>query len=167
MIFLLVGVLLLVMLLLLSRYRFEVRAETLIEASPQKVWDTLVQMGQYENWNDQLHFLGGKVAPGEKITLRLSVEGAKPYTFSPTINHWVKYKKWGWIARTGMPGIFDGEHMFELEEKEGKTLLVNKEQYRGILAPIIQQQPMMKNAPKGFEQMNQQLKTHIEKQNTE
>lgn len=149
-------------LLLLSRYRFEVRADILIDAPPRMVWEVLTNMKDYPNWNDQLEFLGGQPSKGERVRLRLSVEGADPYQFTAVINHWEPAKTFGWIARTGMPGIFDGEHLFELQDKNGKTQLVNREIYQGILAPIIQRQPMMKNAPAGFEKMNQQLKEHTE-----
>ena len=149
-------------LLLLSRYHFEVRADILIDAPPRLVWQVLTDMKGYAIWNDQLAFLGGQPSKGERVRLRLSVGGADPYEFTPLINHWVPGKTIGWIARTGMPGIFDGEHLFELQEQDGQTLLVNREVYRGILAPIIQRQPMMKNAPAGFEKMNQQLKEHTE-----
>lgn len=155
----------LMVLALLSQYQFEVRADTIIDAPPEKVWNALVQMDCYKDWNEQLQFLGGSIALGEKVNLKLSVDGAKPYEFSPTIIHWEESKKFGWIARTGLPGIFDGEHLFELEGKEEKTFLVNRERYRGILAPIIQIQPMMKNAPKGFEKMNTQLKNYVESLN--
>ncbi|MCI4651708.1 SRPBCC domain-containing protein [Phaeodactylibacter sp.] len=155
----------LILLLGLSLYNFEVRAEILIDETPDKVWKTLIQMERYGDWNDQLQFMGGTPAKGEIIKLKLSVEGATPYEFSPTINHWEEGKKFGWIARTGFPGVFDGEHLFELEERQGQTFLINRERYSGFLAPFIQHQPMMKNAPQGFEKMNQQLKKFIDTSN--
>jgi hypothetical protein len=70
----------------------------------------------------------------------------------------------GWIARTGgIPRIFDGEHFFEMKALDnGKTLLANREEYRGILSLLMRQLPMMKLAPQGFERMNRELKAFVE-----
>jgi hypothetical protein len=46
----------------------------------------------------------------------------------------------------------------------GKTLLTNREEYRGLLSQIFRQLPMMKNAPEGFKKMNLELKKYIEEQ---
>jgi hypothetical protein len=43
-----------------------------------------------------------------------------------------------------------------------KVLLVNREEYRGIISLIMKQLPMMKLAPKGFEKMDEELKNYIE-----
>jgi hypothetical protein len=70
----------------------------------------------------------------------------------------------GWIARTGgIPRLFDGEHFFEMNDLgNGKTRLVNREEYRGVLSLLMQQLPMMKLAPQGFERMNRELKIFVE-----
>jgi hypothetical protein len=44
----------------------------------------------------------------------------------------------------------------------GKTLLTNREEYRGVLSQIFRQLPMMKTAPEGFKKMNLELKNYIE-----
>lgn len=148
----------------LSFTQFEIRKEIVIEASPQKVWDVILDFPNYAQWNTQLFYLGGDLKPGGTLHLKLAVSEADPYEFKPIISHWEENQKFAWLAITGFPRVFDGEHFFELYElPEGKTLLVNREEYRGILSLLIKNLPMMKNAPEGFEQMNLAFKTHIEK----
>ncbi|MEK6482350.1 SRPBCC domain-containing protein [Catalinimonas sp. 4WD22] len=155
----------LLIMLALSFTRFEIIHEIKIKASPEKVWAAIIDFEHYYKWNSQLKYLGGQIKPGGKLHLKLSAEGAEPYEFKPSITHWEINKKYGWIGRTGFPGIFDGEHFFELNDLgNGKTLLTNREEYRGVLSMLMKQLPMMKHAPQGFEKMNKELKRYIENQ---
>lgn len=151
------------LLLLLSRTQFEIKDVIDIDAPVDEVWKAVINFEQYKEWNSQLSYLGGKVDPQSKLHLRLAAEGASPYEFKPDISHWVEQKRFAWIARTGLPRIFDGEHFFELEALgPHQTRLTNREEYRGILSLIFQQLPMMKTAPAGFQKMNAELKEYVE-----
>lgn len=150
--------------ILLTRTRFEIRDEIEINATTNQVWATIIDFEKYKNWNSQLTFLGGSIKPKGKLHLKLSAIGAKPYEFTPDISYWEENKRFAWIAKTGLPRIFDGEHFFELKDiGNGKTLLINREEYRGLLSQLFKQLPMMKTAPEGFKKMNIELKNYIEK----
>lgn len=150
--------------LLLSRTSFEIRNDIEINAPIDKVWNAVIDFDNYKKWNSQLTFLGGTVKPNGKLHLRLAAEGADPYEFKPNISYWTEKKQFAWLAQTGLPRIFDGEHFFELKDLgNGKTLLTNREEYRGVLSQIFRQLPMMKTAPDGFKKMNIELKNYVEK----
>lgn len=150
-------------LIVLSRTRFEIRHTIDIDAPPERVWSSIIDFPGYAAWNSQLAYLGGDVRPGGRLHLRLSAEGADPYEFKPDISRWEGNRSFAWIARTGLPRVFDGEHFFELERlPAGGTRLTNREEYRGVLSLVMQRLPMMKSAPRGFEKMNLELKRHIE-----
>lgn len=150
---------------LLSLTRFEIRDDIEINAPAGKVWAAVIDFDNYKKWNSQLTFLGGTVQPNGKLHLKLAAAGVAPYEFKPDISHWQEKKQFAWIARTGLPRIFDGEHFFELTDLgNGKTLLTNREEYRGILSQVFRQLPMMKTAPEGFMKMNLELKNYIENQ---
>jgi hypothetical protein len=103
------------------------------------------------------------VQPNGKLHLKLAVAGTDPYEFKPDISYWHEKRQFAWVAKTGLPRIFDGEHFFELKDLgNGKTLLTNREEYRGVLSQIFRQLPMMKTAPEGFKKMNLELKNYIE-----
>lgn len=153
----------------LSFTQFEIREDIVIHAPPEKVWNAIVNFENYQQWNSQLKYLGGTVEPQGKLHLKLQVEGAEPYEFKPVISRWEKPKTFAWLATTGLPRIFDGEHFYELHElDEGRhTRVVNREEYRGILSLVMKNLPMMKNAPAGFAQMNEELKAYVEKKEAE
>lgn len=150
-------------LVLLSRTSFEIRHEIEINATTEKVWSVIVDFDNYKNWNTQLTYLGGEVKPNGKLHLKLAAEGSAPYEFKPDISYWEDRKRFAWIAKTGIKRVFDGEHFFELQDLgNGKTLLINREEYRGILSLLFKQLPMMKSAPRGFEKMNFEFKNYVE-----
>lgn len=146
-----------------SRTSFELREEVIIDAPPERVWAVIVDFPSYAQWNTQLAWLGGTAAPGEVLQLRLSAEGAQPYTFAPVVSHWEPNVRFAWLARTGLPRVFDGEHFFELFPVEGgKTRLVNRETYSGVLSRVMERLPMMARAPEGFVKMNAEYKARAE-----
>jgi hypothetical protein len=149
----------------LSRTQFEIRKDVEINAPTAKVWSAIVDFKNYKTWNSQLAYLGGEAKPHGRLHLKLSVKGTDPYEFMPLVSYWEENKRFAWLAETGIPRVFDGEHFFELQDVgNGKTLVVNREEYRGVLSLIIRNLPMMKNAPEGFELMNTELKQYCEKQ---
>ena len=154
---------LVVVVIALSFTSFEINEKVEIQAPVEKVWVTIIDFESYFEWNSQLEYLGGKVEPGRQLHLKLSATGAEPYAFKPIISHWEEHKQFAWLARTGLPRIFDGEHFFELEKIDDSiTLVTNREEYRGVLSLIMKNLPMMKDAPTGFKKMNVELKNHIE-----
>ena len=154
---------LVVVVIALSFSGFEINEKVEINAPIEKVWATIIDIESYSEWNSQLEYLGGTVIPGGQLHLKLSAAGAEPYEFKPTISHWEENKRFAWLARTGFPRIFDGEHYFELEKIDDSTTLVtNREEYRGVLSLIMKNLPMMKDAPAGFRKMNVELKNYIE-----
>ena len=110
----------LVAVLLLSRTGFEIRHTIDIDAPPERVWAAIVDFPGYAAWNTQLAYLGGDLRLGGELHLRLSAEGASPYTFKPVISHLEEGRRFAWLARTGIPRLFDGEHFFELERPNVK-----------------------------------------------
>lgn len=163
MLYLIVVFSLALLLIILIRSQFEIRTVVMIHAPAQRVWQAIIDMRSYAKWNTQLVYLGGDVAIGKKVQLRLEAVGAKPYEFQPTIVQLEQPKHFTWLAITGLPCIFDGEHHYELTAQDEKTtIVVNREVYRGVLSIIIRKLPMMKSAPVGFEQMNKELKAYVE-----
>lgn len=155
---------LIVLVFALSFTSFEIKEEVEINAPLEQVWAAIIDFNTYSAWNSQLEYLGGEVEPDGNLHLKLSAEGADPYEFKPIIRHWEENQRFAWLARTGFPRVFDGEHFFELRQIDDSTTLVtNQEEYRGVMSLITKNLPMMKTAPEGFQKMNKELKNYIEK----
>jgi len=142
---------------------FKISATTIIYAPIATVWQTMTDVAAYAEWNSQLSYLGGTLAQGQKIHLKLEPQGQSGYEFQPEVIVLESEKEFAWVARTGFRGIFDGEHHFVLEDLgNGQTRLHNYEIYSGLLSPIMKRLPMMKGADEGFALMNREIKERAE-----
>lgn len=141
----------------------ELKTQIAINATPQKVWSVLTHFADYPNWNPFIKELTGNVAVGNKIKVRLQPEGQKGMVFTPTVLSFEVNKRFSWLGNFIIPGLFDGEHIFELVDNgNGTTTFIQRENFKGILVPLMKK---MLNGPtkQGFEAMNQKLKELAEK----
>ena len=141
---------------------FAVRAETVIDASPERVWDVLVDAERWPEWNPFLTLEGGRLDSSGYPVLRLSLPGQAGYVFRPHMLAFDPPKRLAWIGRTGVRGVFDGAHTFTLASEGAGTRFVNEERFSGLLSPIMRRLPMMREAQSGFEEMNRALKARVE-----
>ena len=83
-------------------------------------------------------------------------------TFKPTVLVADVNKEFRWLGHLMFPGIFDGEHIFELyENTDGTTTFVQREEFKGILVPLFSKMLDTKTVA-GFEAMNKRLKQRVE-----
>jgi hypothetical protein len=141
----------------------EIKTQIIIEAAPERVWEVLTNFEQYPNWNPFIKSLQGKVKEGEKIIVRLEPPGAKGMTFKPEVLAFNTNKEFKWIGHLFFPGLFDGEHRFELiDNGNGTTTFIQAEKFKGILVRMLSKM-LDGSTLNGFKAMNEQLKTEAEK----
>lgn len=142
---------------------FEIQAETEIDAPTAVVWAVLTDLSAYRVWSTMLHYRGGTLSDGGTVQLRLELPNGLSYDFAPQVIALQPERRFAWRAITGVRGIFDGEHSFELAPLAGgRTQLFNREVYSGLLSPLFQRLPMMRDAPAGFMAMNQEIRARAE-----
>lgn len=142
----------------------EIKTEIIINATTEKVWAILTDFENYPNWNPFIKYIKGEVKVGNKITARIEPPEAKGMTFKPKILEFEKNKELRWIGHLLFPGLFDGEHKFELiDNGNGTTTFIQSEKFRGILVPLFKKQ-LENNTKRGFEAMNNKLKELSEQQ---
>ncbi len=132
-----------------------------IDAPPSVVWDVLVDLDTWADWNPFIVSSSGSVTVGEQLTNRMEPPGGRGMTFKPRVTEVVDQQVFEWLGRLGLPGIFDGRHRFELSERGGQTRLEHTEELSGILVPLMRKSldgPTLK----GFEAMNAALKARAE-----
>ena len=84
-------------------------------------------------------------------------------TFRPTVREAVPQRRLRWLGHLLVPGIFDGEHSFTIEPLDaGGVRLVQQEDYRGILVPLLAKSLDRLTLP-SFERMNRALKQRAER----
>lgn len=141
----------------------EIKTQIIIEATPSRVWEVLTNFGHYPNWNPFIKSVQGEVKAGEKIIVRLEPPGAKGMTFKPKVLAFNTNKEFKWIGHLFFPGLFDGEHRFELiDNGNGSTTFIQAEKFKGILVRMLSKM-LDGSTLDGFKAMNEQLKIESEK----
>jgi hypothetical protein len=141
----------------------ELKTEVIIYAAPAEVWAILTDFDKYPTWNPFIKSLSGNVVVGNKIETNIEPPGKKPMTFKPEVLAFETNRELRWIGHLIIPGLFDGEHKFELiDNKDGTTLFKQSEKFSGILIPLFKKM-LEVNTVDGFNQMNKKLKKLAEK----
>ena len=99
----------------------QIATEITIDAPASVVWQTLVETDSYADWNPFIRKLNGTLVQGERLAATIAPEGKSPMDFSPQVLVADENRELRWVGRLVLPGLFDGEHYFVLEEAGGKT----------------------------------------------
>jgi hypothetical protein len=140
-----------------------IHTEIEIDAPVASVWAVLSDFDAYPDWNPFLPRLEvhGPLAAGTRLKVRLAAPGGKPVTLRPKLLSVDAPHELRWLGRLGVPGIFDGEHRFELTATDaGGTRFVQAESFHGILVPRLRK--TRSRAAEGFALMNAALKSRVE-----
>jgi len=134
-----------------------------INASPDEVWKALTDFASYPDWNPFIRSIKGTPAPGNTVQVTLQPPNSKPILMKPRVLAFEEQKELRWVGSLGVPYIFDGEHVFRLQENtDGSTTLHHFERFRGILIPFLTTL-IDKTTREGFTLMNFALKQLAEK----
>lgn len=140
----------------------EIKTQIQINASPESVWQVLTDFENHSKWNPFVRSISGEVKKGNKIKVVLGPQGSKPMTFKPTVLAFEPNREFRWLGHLGFPGIFDGEHSFELlENVDGTTTFIHGERFKGILVGMMAKK-LDTEIKEGFEDMNRALKEKAE-----
>lgn len=136
----------------------EIKTQIVIKASPERVWAVLTNFEKYADWNPFIKSIKGNIKVGSKIIARLEPPNAKGMTFKPKVLAFDSQKEFRWLGHLLFPGLFDGEHKFELvDNQNGTTTFIQSEKFKGILVPLFKKM-LDTNTVNGFNLMNQKLK---------
>lgn len=136
--------------------------EIVIDASPATVWTVLTALDRYPDWNPFIQQARGSATEGSRLEVRIAPPNGKAMTFTPTVTQADTNRVFSWLGRFLIPGLFDGEHVFELHPiNDQQTRFVQRETFSGLLVPLLWKS-LDTNTRQGFEAMNQALKTRAE-----
>ena len=140
----------------------ELRSEIEIEAPAERVWQVLTDFAAYPEWNPFIRRVSGRAELEERLVVRMQPSGTRGMTFRPTVTKVEPNRQLRWLGHLLVPGIFDGEHIFEIEEFEpARVRFVQREVFKGPLVPLLAHS-LDKNTQRGFEEMNRALRERIE-----
>ena len=134
----------------------------MIAASAARVWEVLTDFDAFPRWNPFIRRVDGVLAPRAKLRVRIQPPGGRAMTFRPTVLRVEPERHFSWRGRTLIPGLFDGEHFFELEPVGADGVrFVHGERFRGVLVPLLAN-TLRTTTRAGFEQMNLAVKARAE-----
>jgi hypothetical protein len=118
-------------------FRWSIATAVEIDAPSSRVWDVLVDLPAYREWNPFIVEADGTVAVGERLSLRMALPGREPMTIEPRLLVVEPGRELRWKGRILVPGLFDGEHSFVLTPlADGRTRLDHSERFAGLLLPV-------------------------------
>ena len=83
-------------------------------------------------------------------------------TFRPSVLVADSERELRWLGRLLVPGVFDGEHRFQIQALTGgKVLFQQSETFSGLLVPLFRSR-LDRDTKRGFEEMNLALKARAE-----
>lgn len=134
-----------------------------IGGPPEAVWKVLMDFDRFTDWNPFVREISGTPAEGETIEVHLAMSESKAMTFRPIVLRADEGREFRWVGHLLVPGVFDGEHIFELTDLGGRTRFVQREEFRGFLAPLMLR-IVGENTERGFLAMNEALRDRVESQ---
>ncbi len=140
-----------------------ISTQILIQATPQRIWNTLTDFEAYPQWNPFIRSVKGPVASGKVIQVELQQPGSGIMTMKPTVLVLEEPRVFRWIGHLLFRGLFDGEHSFQVRDNgDGSCTFIQSERFGGILVPLFSRMLDTKTL-QGFSLMNDALKTQCEK----
>ena len=86
----------------------------LLNATVDRVWQTLTDLAGYHQWNPFITAAAGTIKIGERLDLTIRPPGSRAMTFTPWVTAVEQHHYIEWLGRLALPGIFDGRHSFTL-----------------------------------------------------
>jgi len=147
---------------ILSTQTGELVTDIEIAATPERVWSIATDLGRYNEWNPQIVEAEGEIIEGAKLRIHVEENDGNSMTFKPTVTMVVPRREFRWLGRLFVPGLFDGEHIFEIHPTDNGTVrFVQRENFKGVLfAPF--RKRLNTVTREGFEAMNVALKARAE-----
>ena len=142
----------------------ELYTEVMIDAAAEHVFRILTDIKSYYEWNPLIVSARGKVAPGEKLDIRIRPPGKSDQPYVVKVLRVVPEREFVWLGHMKMKGILDGMHFFELfPEGTNRVRLVHREEFRGLLVPLVWRAFLDTRMREGFEALNRNLKELAER----
>ena len=139
--------------------RKSVHSEILIKASKEQVWSVLTNGAEYDSWNTVINSFEGDLVEGGKVKFMFNQEEGKSYPIEATVK---KIKPNELLNQKGGIGVvMTYDHQYILKEVDGGTKVTIHEEYRGVMVPFWNAEPVQK----AYDRLNQDIKSKVESLN--
>jgi hypothetical protein len=132
-----------------------------IDAPASRVWEILTDFPRHPAWNPFIQFISGPLQAGGKLTVRIKPPGGKEMTFRPSVLVAQPEKELRWQGKLLVPGLFEGEHFFQMMQTQSGTRFDHGEKFSGMFVALMSA-GSFDLIERGFMQMNEALKARAE-----
>jgi hypothetical protein len=133
-----------------------------IAAPVERVWSLLIDFPAHQRWNPFIRSIEGTPEVGQSLKVLIQPPGASSMRFRPTVLAAQPNRELRWKGKLLVPGLFDGEHYFQLEVKPAGGLTFHQgELFSGVLVPLLRRS-LDGSTKQGFVAMNEALKREAE-----
>jgi hypothetical protein len=141
----------------------ELCTEIEIDAPAERVWQLLTDFETMPGWNPSMDEIKGEPVIGARLEVRFgSPNGKGGMRFKPKVLNVEPNRELRWLGRLGIPGLFDGEHVFTIEPLDGERVrFVQREVFSGLLVPLLAKS-LDNGTRDAFNAMNRALKERAE-----
>ena len=142
----------------------EIYTQIEIKSSPGVVWRILTDFANYPSWNPFIPKAEGELREGAWLRIKIRPPDRKAQDYRVKILKIEEAKEFRWLGHFHMPGLIDGEHLFEINPAGENTVqFVQREYFRGILVPLTWKSFLNTYLRQGFEALNESLKNIAER----
>ncbi|HEX5936109.1 MAG TPA: SRPBCC domain-containing protein [Actinomycetota bacterium] len=139
----------------------ELATEIEFDGTPDEVWAVLADLPAHAEWNPFITTFEGELRHGAKLEVRLQPDGGRAMTLRPTVVAVEPPHELRWLGHLLVPGIFDGEHRFRIEEAgPGRVRFVQGERFGGVLVPLLWRR-LEGGTTRGFHAMNEAMARRV------
>jgi len=143
-------------------FKKEIHTEIDIDASPDAVWEVLVDFASYPEWNPMVRKAEGEVRVGARLSLHYEPEGQKKRNFRPVLRVVEPGRELRWTGKPEVRHLFESEHIYILTETlPGKTHLDHDMIFWGLLIPPVKN-ILEKATRQPFNNLNKAMKERVE-----
>lgn len=134
-----------------------------IQAPADTIWDIVVDLQRWGDWNPIYPQASGEVRIGQTLNLTLALPDDKPRTIQPVVLDWVPREQLHWrLSMLG--GLVNTLRYIEIEElAPGSCIVSNGEIFKGLLGTRVLKSNANK-LRKGFMAMGMALRDRAEAQ---
>lgn len=117
-----------------STFRLEYSIRCDVQAAPEKIWGLLTDAKRFPEWNSTVTSIGGEIALGQKLSLKVPLDPKR--TFTPKVTRFEPGQVMEWSD--GFAPMFKGVRTFTLTQKgPGVTEFAMGEVFSGLMLPMI------------------------------
>lgn len=114
-----------------------IQTEIIINSTKEKIWEILIDTEKYKEWNPFIVSMSGKIKEGERL-VNVMKNGKGTITFKSKVLKVIEYEYFEWMGHLLVPGLFDGQHYFKLEDiRPGQVKLTQGENFKGLLSGMV------------------------------